>query len=701
MAKTSLPQIAAFPPATIRVKLGQRDWESSLDAWNNLTELHLRRSVREFALASANDDSLIEFLLSYISENLPSDRQISGELDQKYKALRRNTFLLCHRFLSEVDSIPQPLFRWRFLAQLSAVYSGCKPLRDLLDYLWDKRRKQLELELLDFKSQLLQDLTSSRRGLQPSLDGLLGSLGWWFGASPENARVFLDGSEIVDGLASVYANLSPGSRRRAIKVAYLGLVSLKTRRRPNRSLLLDHVYSLKSSADTQRISTATSATMMDDLISDTPLLDQLEEMAEESDAGRARSLLASLGSLESASKRYDRKGSRQKGVKGSKALGKQPAMEDYEQSIYDDMHVHRMSKVSQIQDLFPDLGSGFVVKLLDEYNDDAETVTAHLLEDSLPAHLGGADRAEELGSTSRKLEIRRELSPRPSATFVPERRNVYNNDEFDKLAVHESRLHRGLRGGSETADRLLDDRSSAPNKAAILSALAAFDLDDDEHDDTYDMADVGGTVDAQASSTQDEGNAPLGDRHEEILFSAYKQSPDVFARDAITRRGPARAALREQTRMTNEAIEGWGLTLSRDTRAQRKLDARYSGLSALHQPELKPTSWRASHEAHDSHSEDDEATDTDHAAGTSQRSGHPRGIGGFGRGRGRGRRGDHGGGGPGSHTSNQASEGAAGGTGTNDSTQQRTRQRKEANKGSRANHSRRDQRAKKMARGMG
>jgi activating signal cointegrator complex subunit 2 len=61
-----------------------------------------------------------------------------------------------------------------------------------------------------------------------------------------------------------------------------------------------------------------------------------------------------------------------------------------------EVHVHRMSMITQIQDLFPDLGGGFIVKLLDEYNDDVEQVTAHLLEDSLPSHLTHADRSEQL-----------------------------------------------------------------------------------------------------------------------------------------------------------------------------------------------------------------------------------------------------------------------------------------------------------------
>ena len=52
--------------------------------------------------------------------------------------------------------------------------------------------------------------------------------------------------------------------------------------------------------------------------------------------------------------------------------------------------------ITQIQDLFPDLGAGFIVKCLYEYNDDIEQVTAHLLEESLPPHLAEADRSEKL-----------------------------------------------------------------------------------------------------------------------------------------------------------------------------------------------------------------------------------------------------------------------------------------------------------------
>jgi len=55
-----------------------------------------------------------------------------------------------------------------------------------------------------------------------------------------------------------------------------------------------------------------------------------------------------------------------------------------------------MSLISQVQDLFPDLGSGFVMKLLNQYDEDVEEVISHLLEGSLPAHLESADRTEQL-----------------------------------------------------------------------------------------------------------------------------------------------------------------------------------------------------------------------------------------------------------------------------------------------------------------
>lgn len=254
-------------------------------------------------------------------------------------------------------------------------------------------------------------------------------------------------------------------------------------------------------------------------------------------------------------------------------------------------------------------------------------------------------------------------------SHLPERRNVFDNDEFDKLAVDASRLHIGRRGQTLTADNILSDRSKAPAKSSILAALAAFDSDDDERDDTYDVEDVGASVDT-ATTGQDEAD---GDKNEEALLRAYTMTPELFGRDADTRRGKARNALKSETGMTDEAIEGWGIMLARDPKRLRRLEAKFSTFTGQ-QRELAPTAWRNSPAA-----SGDEAGE---ANGDNQRGGHR------GRGRGRGR----GGAGRGRGGGNVA--GAA-----DDKTTQVARQRKDANKASRANHSRKDQRGKKMARG--
>jgi activating signal cointegrator complex subunit 2 len=259
------------------------------------------------------------------------------------------------------------------------------------------------------------------------------------------------------------------------------------------------------------------------------------------------------------------------------------------------------------------------------------------------------------------------VPPPKSSQHLPERRNVFDNDEFDRLVVDTSRLHIGRRGKELTADKVLSDRSKAPAKSAILAALAAFDSDDDERDDTYDVEDVGASVD-NATTGPDEADADLRDKNEEALFGAYTMTPELFGRDSETRRGKPRAALKSETGMTDEAIEGWGIMIARDPKRLRRLEAKFSTFAGQ-QRELAPTSWRNSPAG-----SGDEAGE-----GSGERGGY------HGRGRGRGRgRGGRGGG-------NVAGP-------VDDKTTQVARQRKDANKSSRANHNRKDQRGKKMAR---
>lgn len=164
----------------------------------------------------------------------------------------------------------------------------------------------------------------------------------------------------------------------------------------------------------------------------------------------------------------------------------------------------------------------------------------------------------------------------------------------------------------------------------------------------------------------------LRDAQDESLFKAYKSNPGVFGRDQATRRSPARTALKLETGMTDESLEGWALMLSRDTRQMRRLEAKFSHFGG-EQRELKASSWKATPTG--SGTEDSDAN-TGYGPNDRGRGGKLRGAP---KGRGRGR-GD-----------------VAGPTGERST--EAARRGKEANKGSRANHNRREGRAKKMARG--
>jgi activating signal cointegrator complex subunit 2 len=254
------------------------------------------------------------------------------------------------------------------------------------------------------------------------------------------------------------------------------------------------------------------------------------------------------------------------------------------------------------------------------------------------------------------------MPPPRSSQHLPERRNVFDGDEFDRLAVDTSRFHIGRRGQGLSADKILSDRSKAPAKSAIMAALAA-----------YDAEDVGASVDTAAHGPGED--ADLGDKNEEALFRAYSMSPELFSRESETRRGKARTALKSETGMTDEAIEGWAIMMGRNPRQLRRLEAKFSNFQGQ-QRELQSTAWR-----------DSPAGSGDEASGDGQGGRGGRGGGGRGRGRGRGR------GGPGGGRGGADVAGPADDKGT-----QISRQRKEANKGSSANHNRKAQRGKKMAR---
>ncbi|KAK8164467.1 hypothetical protein IWX90DRAFT_436994 [Phyllosticta citrichinensis] len=659
-----LPPLAPFPPSTVRRSIPPAEWESCVEAWSTLTVAYLRLPQKDFVQAAADEGPLITFLTSYFQEAAKSLGNDSQFQSKKAHELKKTCFLLSHRLLSG-EQVPQKLLHWTFLSNLSHVFLRSERLRELLSTLWKKNGDQIESSLQKLKSSLTKMLESKTPA---AAEDALKELVPLLHTSSEVATFFIAGTDFLDALCASYTKASPELRPKIVTVASLALLALTKGEKPSYSLLSDTLYSLKSNAETVAESSL-QPSLLSDLVTNTPLIARIRDSGSGDDGMRVKNFVESLSSFRQPSLARPKQVVRRKAEKG-----KRRAADDEFGHGAGGVSVHQMSLVTQIQDLFPDLGSAFIILCLREYNDDVEQVTAHLLDDSLPTHLEAADRTAQLPPTVQDKTEHHHSTLEPRSTPVFDRRNIHDNDELDQLAVDASRLHIGRKNENLTADKILADKKNAPNKAAILSALATFDLDDDERDDTYDVEDVGGTVD---SAVPGDEAADLRDKNEEALFRAYSLSKDTFNRDAATRRGKAREALRSETGMTDEAIEGWSIMLARDPRNLRRLEAKFSTFDGQ-QREIASTRWR----------------DSPAGSGTEDSEGQG-GRGGF-RGRGNGRGRGRGRGGRGGPAQGDASSAAGS---SSDKQTQVNRHRKEANKSSRANHNRRDQRARKMARG--
>ena len=709
------PQLAPVPEPAIQDALQHEEWKWCIQAWITLTEIRLAASDESFRTLAPADESAISFLCSFYHELRASSSSASmnHSLHSRLKEhlLQKLCFLLTRRFLLDLDcrSSPYRLLGWDFLSDLCCCYPSSSAVKKLLSDTWYKDANDLIVatDLSTAKSSIVERMSFHAQRRQPANASIIADirrLTMLASVLPECGQILMVGSDWLDMFFDAYLQQKGVAlRKELVAHTYVGLISLLKVPKINVSLLLDNLYSLKAAAGVGSPEVKKEPTLLSDVICSTDLLSRLERYFAARPQKRAQDLVSSLHSYqaESGPLHHRQQKHRRKIEKGKGRAGDVP--------IDGELHMHRMSLVTQVQDLFPDLGSAYIVNLFDFYGDSPETVIEHLLDDSLAPELKSLDKTEQLVSTH-PIPQRDPLSPRPTPPEVPSpdppvatslsRRNVFDADvDIAELARSDDLQARGkLKFGranpDATADSMLVDQGNREaNKAAILSALAAFDSDDDERDDTYDVADVGGTIDgAAAPGTDADANASAEShrRHTEemdmSLYRAYKATPALFGRDSATRRSQARASLKQETGMTDETIEGWAVMLNRDPRRSAKLEHKLllaaGGTSAggpAAQPELRRTAYRRGVE--DS-AEDSEGASHDGGArpsGSSVRGGRTRGG-----------RGERGGGGS-----------RRGGSSAPEQNATLSRQRKEENKSSRANHNRRQQRAKKMARGGG
>uniref|UniRef100_A0A8C5TX85 Activating signal cointegrator 1 complex subunit 2 n=1 Tax=Malurus cyaneus samueli TaxID=2593467 RepID=A0A8C5TX85_9PASS len=152
------------------------------------------------------------------------------------------------------------------------------------------------------------------------------------------------------------------------------------------------------------------------------------------------------------------------------------------------------SLISQVKDLLPELGEGFILACLEEYGYDTEQVINNILEDKLVPYLD-------------KLDRRMQLKPDPTP-LVSSRYNVFQNDEFDVFSrdsVDVSRIQKGKRREKDTTRSLVNDKRLVTEQrerysqySVVLEELPlqpgnaqGYEDYEDEYDDTYDGNQVG------------------------------------------------------------------------------------------------------------------------------------------------------------------------------------------------------------------
>lgn len=155
------------------------------------------------------------------------------------------------------------------------------------------------------------------------------------------------------------------------------------------------------------------------------------------------------------------------------------------------------SLISQVKDLLPDLGEGFILACLEHCGYDPERVINDILEERLAPALRQLDRG-----------LDRQIKPDPTP-LLTSRHNVFQNDEFDVFSrdsVDLSRVHKGRRKEENARSLLNDKRAVAAQRqryeqySVVVEEVPvqpgeglSYRGDDyeDEYDDTYDGNQVG------------------------------------------------------------------------------------------------------------------------------------------------------------------------------------------------------------------
>lgn len=379
-----LPPLAAFPKASWQQQLPPQEWDSLVQAWVALCRAYLDLSDDDFKRQTESHASLVTFSSTFVHE------VVAAPLMSKSTLLLRPVFHLISRLLRLLA--PPVLLEYSFLTDFARIYPK-KRASPLIAGLSSTHSSSTHIEasLTTLKKLLIPILDSGIKGDLKLVEAKLVSLSPLLHVSPHSCIQLLAGSDFFEGLVTCFKVMNPPLRKAIVTTTYLCVVGLTEAEPPKWSMLSDQLFTLKTVAEEHRMGPLNANdSLVAELVTATPLLKVLLRRAEERGAA-TESLKKRITALEPFKKGPMARPKRPIRRKVDKGKGRQT-----NEDVRAEMHVHHMSQITHVQDLFPDLGAGFVSKCLDEYKDDVELVVANLLSESLPPHLATADRSEPL-----------------------------------------------------------------------------------------------------------------------------------------------------------------------------------------------------------------------------------------------------------------------------------------------------------------
>lgn len=381
LVNMSLPSFAPFPPTDVLEQLLPDELEASLEAWILLSHGYLLLPQVTFSEKVVEEPSVTEFLVSYMSENLQVDMKLLSA--PKFRALRSNVFKLTHRTLVESAAIPSQLLEYTFLENLSVLYSapnlhGHNPnLSDIIIKAWDVSNfNDAPPSFAKQRASLIRTLSTSKQDILTELDKSFIRTACVLSVSYQYGQYLTVGSDFLDVLSG-YFQSNTRVQKEIVVVAHLCLTSLIHPKKPMFSTLIDHLYAMKSSP--------AGKSMLQTLCSTTSLLRKIRHSLSGAEATRAQPLMNELSTfkidVKGKGKASDRKVSKHRKARRFSSSGERSTQE-----------MERITLVTQIKDLFPELDTHVINDLLHKNNGDIERVTAHILDGSLGAHAAQSEK---------------------------------------------------------------------------------------------------------------------------------------------------------------------------------------------------------------------------------------------------------------------------------------------------------------------